>query len=79
MKMENLEQSKSMSNRAIRNGIYGYLGDYLLKIVSVTEGYEFSIHNRDLIDYQYKQMLQSEPITFEPWQSIEGFASLLMV
>ena len=39
-----------MSNRAIRNGIYGYLGDYLLKIVSVTGGYEFSTHNRDLIE-----------------------------
>ena len=39
-----------MNNRAIRNGIYGYLGDYLLKIVSVTGGYEFSTHNWDLIE-----------------------------
>ena len=48
--IENSEQSKSMNNGAIRNGIYGYLEDYLLKIVSVTGGYEFSTHNRDLIE-----------------------------
>ena len=39
-----------MRNRATRNGIYGYLGDNLLKIVSVTGGYEFLTHNRDLIE-----------------------------
>ena len=65
--IENSEQSKSMSNRAIRNGIYGCLGDYLLKIVSVTGGYEFSTHNRDLIEeYHFieKRSLYTQHVSY---------------
>ena len=56
-----------MNNRAIRNGIYGYLRDYLLKIVSVTGGYEFSTHNRDLIEeYHFieKRSLYTQHVSY---------------